>query len=132
MERGSGNCYYRQPVPGRGAWRATLPCRTRQQRIYLSRTWFRSNFFESRTITDCMVLDSAYALEEYTAANHLEGGGHVYPPIKELQEVSIRVASRVIKCAINEGVAEKEDLEGHDLDAYLRARFWHPRYLPLV
>jgi len=86
---------------------------------------------ESRTITDCMVLDSAYALAEYTAANHLEGG-HVYPPIKELQEVSIRVASRVIKCAINEGVADKEDLEGRDLDAYLRSRFWHPRYLPFV
>ncbi len=82
-------------------------------------------------ITDDMVLETAYALADYTAAHHLEAG-RVYPPAGELQEVSIRVAARVIQRALDEGVAGKTDLAGRDLDAYLRSRFWHPHYLPVV
>ncbi len=92
---------------------------------------FASILCETQKITDTMVLEAACALAEYTAANHLEQG-LIYPPIGELQEVSVRVASRVIKCALQEGVAGKEDLAGRDLDTYLRSRFWHPRYLPFV
>jgi malate dehydrogenase (oxaloacetate-decarboxylating) len=58
--------------------------------------------------------------------------GKVYPPIRELQEVSIRVANRVMECAIREGFARQEGLENCDLDTYLRKRFWKPRYLPFV
>lgn len=86
---------------------------------------------ECRRITDTMVLESAYALDGYTAAHHLEAG-RVYPPVSELQEVSIRVAARVIRQALDDGVADKTDLAGRDLDAYLRSRFWHPRYLPCL
>ena len=86
---------------------------------------------ECATITDGMVLEAAEALAEYTAAHHLEGG-RVYPPVSELQEVSVRVTARVIQCALEEGVAGNTDLEGRDLDAYIRSRFWHPRYLPCV
>ncbi len=82
-------------------------------------------------ITDNMVLEAAYALAEYTAAFHLKVG-RIYPPISELREVSIRVAVRVIGQALQENVARKTDLEGHDLDTYLRKRFWKPRYLPIV
>jgi malate dehydrogenase (oxaloacetate-decarboxylating) len=78
-----------------------------------------------------MVLESAYALADYTAAHHLDAG-KVYPPIRELQEVSIRVANRVMECAIKEGLARQEGLENCDLDTYLRKRFWKPRYLPFV
>ena len=81
-------------------------------------------------ITDTMVSEAAYALADYTAAHHLDRG-RIYPPVGELQEVSIRVASRVIARALEEGVA-REDLHGRDLDAYVRARFWRPRYLPVV
>ncbi|MGI9301217.1 MAG: NAD-dependent malic enzyme [Gammaproteobacteria bacterium] len=82
-------------------------------------------------ITDKMVLASAYALADYTAATHLEKE-LVYPPVAELQEVSIRVAARVIECALEEGVAENRKLADLDLDAYLRSHFWRPRYLPFV
>lgn len=92
---------------------------------------FGSILSEATRISDAMVLESAYALADYTAAHHLEAG-KVYPPIRELQEVSIRVASRVIECAIREGLARKEGLENCDLDTYLRKRFWKPRYLPFV
>ena len=86
---------------------------------------------ECREITDGMVLAGAYALAEYTAAAHLQSG-RVYPPVRELREVSIRVGVRVIEQALKEGVAGNTDLAGCDLDAYLRSRFWKPRYLPIV
>jgi malate dehydrogenase (oxaloacetate-decarboxylating) len=92
---------------------------------------FAAILSECREITDQMVLDAAYALADYTAAKHLDEG-RVYPPTHELQEVTVRVAVRVIRCALNEGVADKKDLEGRDLDAYVRSRFWKPRYLPFV
>jgi len=86
---------------------------------------------EAGRITDGMVLEAAYALADYTAAGHVQEG-RVYPPIRELQEVSIRVASRVTKRAMEEGVARKGDLDGCDLDTYVRQRFWKPRHLPMV
>ena len=78
-----------------------------------------------------MVLEAAYALAEYTMAAHLQTG-RIYPPVRELREVSIRVGTRVIEQALREGVAGKTDLAGRDLDTYLRSRFWKPRYLPFV
>ena len=92
---------------------------------------FAAILAEASRITDGMVLESAYALADYTAAQHVEAG-RVYPPIKELQEVSIRVATRVIGRAIAEGVARKEGLGSCDLDTYVRQRFWRPRHLPMV
>ena len=86
---------------------------------------------ECKAVTDDMVLAAATALAEYTAAFHLDAG-RVYPPIAELQEVSIRVGARVIEQALTEGVAGRTDLAGRDLDAYLRSRFWRPKYLPFV
>jgi len=86
---------------------------------------------EASEITDNMVLESAYALAEYTAARHL-ASGLIYPPVDELQEVSIRVAARVIHCALREGVAGRTDLSEVDCDTYVRSRFWHPHYIPFV
>ncbi|HCK81868.1 MAG TPA: NAD-dependent malic enzyme [Candidatus Competibacter sp.] len=86
---------------------------------------------ECREVTDAMVLEAAYALADYTAAAHLKAG-RIYPPVRELREVSIRVGSRVIEQALKEGVAGRTDLAGRDLDTYLRSRFWKPRYLPIV
>jgi len=86
---------------------------------------------ECKEVTDAMVLEAAYALAEYTAAAHLRAG-RIYPPVRELREVSIRVGARVIEQALREGVAGRTDLAGQDLDTHLRARFWKPRYLPIV
>ncbi len=92
---------------------------------------FAALLSECSEITDEMVLEAAYALADYDAAQHLEVG-RVYPPIRELNEVSIRVAARVIDRALAQGVAQKTSLQGRDLDAYVRSRFWRPRYLPYV
>jgi malate dehydrogenase (oxaloacetate-decarboxylating) len=92
---------------------------------------FAAILSKCREITDNMVLEAAYALADYTAAKHLDAG-LVYPPIRELQEVSVRVAVRVIRCALKDGVTGNTTLEGRDLDAYVRSRFFKPRYLPFV
>jgi malate dehydrogenase (oxaloacetate-decarboxylating) len=92
---------------------------------------FAAILSECREITDNMVLEAAYALADYTAAKHLDTG-RVYPRVRELQEVTVRVAVRVIRRALTDGVAHKANLDGCDLDAYVRSRFWKPRYLPFV
>jgi malate dehydrogenase (oxaloacetate-decarboxylating) len=86
---------------------------------------------EARAITDSMVLESAYALADYTSERHLEAG-RVYPPVTELQDVSIRVASRVIETAVAEGVAARPAVSDGDSEAFVRQRFWHARLLPFV
>lgn len=86
---------------------------------------------ECHEITDTMVLEAAYALAEYTAAAHLRAG-RIYPPIRELREVSVRVGARVIEQALKDGASTRTELAGRDLDTYLRSRLWKPRYLPIV
>ncbi|MGV6825539.1 MAG: NAD-dependent malic enzyme [bacterium] len=82
-------------------------------------------------ISDQMVLESAYALAEYTEEYHSDYG-RVYPPISELQEVSIRVAARVLEVALDEGIAtNRTSMDVDDMEAYVRSRFWHPEYLPV-
>lgn len=80
-------------------------------------------------ITDTMVLEAAYALADHTARTHL-AEGRIYPPIQELREVSIEVATAVMQCAFDEGVGTP--LQGQDLEAYVHAHFWRPEYLPFV
>ena len=57
---------------------------------------------------------------------------HVYPPVDELNEVSMRVATRVIEQAFDDGVAQTEKVKREGAAEYVRARFWKPRYLPIV
>jgi len=53
--------------------------------------------------------------------------------VARLREVSPYVAARVMAKALEEGVAEEERIRGPDLEgllAFVRSRFWEPRYLP--
>jgi malate dehydrogenase (oxaloacetate-decarboxylating) len=86
---------------------------------------------EAREITDGMVLAAAVALSDYAAEKHLPHGD-IYPPVDELNEVSIRVATRVIEQAFDDGVAQSTKLTRAQADAYVRAKFWKPRYMPIV
>ncbi len=86
----------------------------------------------AREITDNMVMEAAYTLCDETKAETLEAGC-VYPPIRTLREVSIRVATRVMAQAVADGVAAEYQIRGMDsagLEAFARARFWYPNYLP--
>ncbi len=82
-------------------------------------------------VTDGMVMAACVALADYTAAKHL-AAGLVYPPISDLQEVSIRVAAAVIARAFADGVATTVKLSPETAEAYVRSHFWRPTYLPFV
>ncbi|XXT65238.1 NAD-dependent malic enzyme [Sorangium sp. So ce693] len=92
---------------------------------------FGSILSDAREITDGMVLAAAYALVDYTAEKHLDMG-LIYPPVEELQEVSTRVAVAVIRAAFEDGVARSKKVDPGNVEAYVKARFWQPKYLPFV
>jgi len=85
---------------------------------------------DAKVITDGMVLEASQALADYTIERYVEGG-LIYPPVSDLQETSIRVATRVCQQAIKDQVARRENIP-EDIEAFVRERFWHPVYLPFV
>jgi malate dehydrogenase (oxaloacetate-decarboxylating) len=82
-------------------------------------------------VTDNMVMSASLALADYTEQKHLKQG-LIYPPVSELREVSIAVATRVIAQAFSDGVATTKKLSPATAEEYVRTHFWRPRYLPFV
>jgi len=87
-----------------------------------------------REVSDAMVMTASDALTAYTAANHPT---LLYPPVAELDEVSIKVATAVLERALADGLGELPQRwvdKGvlNDLEGYVRGHFWRPKYLPFV
>ena len=85
-------------------------------------------------ISDEMIIESAFALAEYTE-KHYRAQGRIFPPINDLQEVSVIVAARVLAVALRDGLAGRDDIEVDDLNAlsdFVRSRTWKPEYLNYV
>jgi malate dehydrogenase (oxaloacetate-decarboxylating) len=85
---------------------------------------------DAKSITDAMVLEASQALADYTIEKYV-AGGLIYPPVSDLQETSVRVATRVVQQAVKDGVARRQNLPD-DIEAFVRDRFWRPTYLPFV
>ncbi|GAA4019764.1 NAD-dependent malic enzyme [Deinococcus rubellus] len=84
----------------------------------------------AREITDGMIMAAAETLADETAQH----GGLVYPPISCIRDVSLKVAVRVARQAIFEGVAAEKrvrNLTDDELATFVQRRFWQPHYLPL-
>lgn len=78
-------------------------------------------------ITDGMVAEAAHALADYTIEKYGDSK-LIYPPVEDLHEASVRVAARVVKRAIKDGVARRTDFAA-DLEGQIRRVSWAPRYL---
>ena len=81
-----------------------------------------------------MIIESAFALAEYTD-RHYHALGRIFPPINDLQEVSMQVATAVLAVALKDGSSTRKDLDGDNtgaLNDYIRSRVWQPVYLPYV
>ncbi len=90
---------------------------------------FGSVLSRARKVTDNMIAAAAYALADYTAEKHPD---RLYPPVAELQAVSIQVTARVMAAAVQDGVAGEfgiYELDQHAMVQFVRERFWHPHYL---
>jgi malate dehydrogenase (oxaloacetate-decarboxylating) len=79
-------------------------------------------------ITDGMIAEASRALSDYTAERCL-ARGMIFPPTSDLRDVSVRVAARVLRRAVAEGVADRSDLPA-DAERYVLTRAWRARYLP--
>lgn len=90
---------------------------------------FGSILADVSEITDAMVLEGAYALAEYTQERH-GAAGLLYPPVEELREVSLRVATRVLRRAFADGVARTTKVTPEGAEAYVREKAWQAKYLP--
>ncbi|MBX3198732.1 MAG: NAD-dependent malic enzyme [Labilithrix sp.] len=83
---------------------------------------------EARKVTDGMVAAAADALADFTLERYGRDG-LIYPPVDDIRDASVRVAARVAKRAIEDGVAGRADLPD-DLESHVRRLAWAPRYLP--
>ena len=84
-----------------------------------------------RRISEAMILESAYAVADYTGKHHLHKG-LFFPPISDLREVSLYVTERVLRVAREDGSSTRADLDDVDLRDYVRSRAWKADYLPFV
>jgi malate dehydrogenase (oxaloacetate-decarboxylating) len=89
---------------------------------------FGAMLTDARKITDGMVAEAAYALAELTIERYGEQG-LVYPPVEDLRDAAVKVATRVARRAVADGVAGRTDLQ-EDLETLARRLAWAPRYLP--
>lgn len=89
------------------------------------------------------VLPSFFTAAAYAAAEHVSESdlknGTLFPPVEDLQCVSLSVAKAVGRVAINEGLSRKcafSDFDHHNnparLDEAIEKMCWRPKYLPLV
>lgn len=91
---------------------------------------FASVLSNASEISEGMVLEAAYALADYTAEHTPQA---VYPPVGQMRQVSLEVASRVVAQAIREGLSHEvrlRDLDAAQIRAYVAERMWEPHYLP--
>ena len=56
------------------------------------------------------------------------------PDVTNVREISVRIASAVIKQSITEGLATEKEIPEDDkeLEEWVREQMWEPRYRPLV
>lgn len=56
------------------------------------------------------------------------------PDVEDVREISVDIAAAVIKCAVQEGLAQEEGIPSEDaeLREWIRVQMWEPVYRPLV
>jgi len=90
---------------------------------------FASVLGECSNITDSMIIESAYALADYTIENVIQDG-KIYPPISDLQTVSMYITKRVLNLALTEGITTVENLSDMNIDDFIKENAWKAEYLP--
>ena len=68
---------------------------------------------------------AAHAVANYVSDDDLSQGS-LYPPLEEIQEVSVAIAKDIVAEASRLGIAQADDLA--DPQAAVRASQWDPSY----
>jgi len=92
---------------------------------------FASVLGECTKITDSMIIESAYALADYTTDNYIKDK-KIYPPISDLQSVSMYITKRVLSQAIKDKTAVLKNIKNVNLDELIKENAWKAEYLPYI
>ncbi|RTK98321.1 MAG: NAD-dependent malic enzyme [Proteobacteria bacterium] len=84
---------------------------------------------KSRRVTDQMFLVAAKALAELSPARE-NPNANLLPPLKEVRQVSRKIAFAVAKEAVRAGLTEYSELSDSQLEQLLDEYIWEPVYLP--
>ena len=80
-------------------------------------------------VTDAMFMAAAQALAAQVSEDDLQQGS-LYPPLKNIREVSVHIAAAVAAVAYREGLAR--GTQPADLLGFMRAQMYEPRYATYV
>lgn len=84
---------------------------------------------QPKVLSDKMLVAASKALASLAPALTDAEKGPLLPDIEGVRDVSVTVASAVIKQAVEEGLAQREGIpEGKELEAWVRAQMWWPEY----
>ena len=131
VEPRPGDRRHGQPVRAGAGRRPGRGHRAGQQRVHLPGPRLRRHPRRGERDHRRDGAAASYALADYVAEKYL-AQGLVYPPVEEMREVSERVATRVFEQAFDDGVACTRKTTREGAEAYVRAKFWRPAYLPFV
>jgi len=84
---------------------------------------------ECKRISDNMVLAAAHALADYIQLHYSELG-LIFPPISDLRQISVYIATRVLAQALADGSSPRQDLQQSDLEQVVKDNLWKAQYLP--
>ncbi|KAL2214865.1 putative malate dehydrogenase [Thermoascus aurantiacus ATCC 26904] len=87
----------------------------------------------ARLLSDKMLVAAAKALAGQSPALK-DPNQPLLPDVVHVRQVSVHIAKAVIKCAVEEGLAQEEGIptEDGDLKEWIRVQMWDPEYRPLV
>ena len=87
----------------------------------------------SRLLSDKMLVSAVKALAgEAPALKHPDKG--LLPDVVDVREISVKIASAVIKTSVEEGLAQEKGIPeaNGELEEWVRAQMWEPKYRELV
>jgi malate dehydrogenase (oxaloacetate-decarboxylating) len=87
----------------------------------------------SRLLSDKMLVSAVKALAgEAPALKDPDKG--LLPDVVDVKEISVKIASAVIKTSVEEGLAQEKGIPEEDgqLEEWVRAQMWRPEYRELV
>jgi malate dehydrogenase (oxaloacetate-decarboxylating) len=84
-------------------------------------------------VTDKMLVAAVSGVAELSPALLEDETAPLLPGVDVVRDVSVRVARKVIRAAVEEGVATERDipLDEDTLDEWIREQMWEPVYRPL-
>ena len=87
----------------------------------------------SRLLSDKMLVAAVKALSAQSPALKNPDKG-LLPDVKDVREISVKIAKAVIKQSVDEGLATEKGIPEDDaeLEEWIREQMWEPRYRPLT